>query len=58
MRVVAEGIETEAQLAYLRELECEFGQGFLISRPLKAPDLAIWVQQQVLATAASMKKPR
>jgi diguanylate cyclase (GGDEF)-like protein len=33
MHVVAEGIETEAQLERLRELGCELGQGFLIARP-------------------------
>ena len=34
MNVVAEGIETEQQLAYLQDLGCEFGQGFLIARPM------------------------
>jgi diguanylate cyclase (GGDEF)-like protein/PAS domain S-box-containing protein len=34
MDVVAEGIETEEQLAYLKGLKCEYGQGFLFSRPL------------------------
>ncbi len=32
--VVAEGIETEAQLIALQEMGCHFGQGFLASRPL------------------------
>jgi len=32
--VVAEGIETERQRDFLAELNCEFGQGFLFSRPL------------------------
>ncbi len=32
--VVAEGIETVSQLAQLRELGCEHGQGFHLSRPL------------------------
>lgn len=32
--VVAEGIETPAQLTLLRRLGCETGQGYLISRPL------------------------
>jgi len=31
--VVAEGIETELQLSRLRELGCEFGQGYLLARP-------------------------
>ncbi len=34
LRVVAEGIETEAQQDYLRGLGCELGQGYLLSRPL------------------------
>ncbi|MDE2367732.1 MAG: EAL domain-containing protein [Burkholderiales bacterium] len=33
-QVIAEGIETEAQLELLRELGCGFGQGFYLSRPL------------------------
>lgn len=34
MNVVAEGIETTAQLAQLRRLGCNYGQGYLFSRPL------------------------
>ncbi|MGB7207265.1 MAG: EAL domain-containing protein [Pyrinomonadaceae bacterium] len=33
MRVIAEGIETIAQLAVLQNLGCEFGQGYLIAKP-------------------------
>src|SRR5204863_4382130 len=33
MRVIAEGIETESQLSLLRNLECDYGQGYLLSRP-------------------------
>jgi diguanylate cyclase (GGDEF)-like protein len=36
MEVVAEGVETEEQLAQLRALKCEYGQGYLFSRPVKA----------------------
>src|SRR5256885_11151557 len=35
-QVFAEGIETSTQLALLEELGCEFGQGFLLSRPVDA----------------------
>ena len=35
-RVVAEGVETEAQLAFLRTQRCGEGQGFYFSRPLIA----------------------
>ena len=35
-QVFAEGIETGDQLAQLRALGCEFGQGYLLSRPVDA----------------------
>jgi len=34
LMTVAEGIETEAQLAHLRTLGCRLGQGFLFARPM------------------------
>ena len=34
LRVVAEGVETEAQLAYLRRLDCDDMQGYLFSPPV------------------------
>ena len=33
MRVIAEGIETESQLAVLQNLGCDYGQGFLLAKP-------------------------
>ena len=36
MSVIAEGIETPQQLAQLRTLNCDFGQGYLFSKPLDA----------------------
>ncbi len=39
-RVIAEGIETETQLAFLRAQRCEEGQGFHFSRPLVADRFA------------------
>ena len=40
LRTVAEGIETPAQYARLRELGCAFGQGFLFAPPVEAELLA------------------
>ncbi len=37
--VVAEGIETEAQMNSLVELGCAFGQGYYLARPLSATEL-------------------
>ena len=39
LRTVAEGIETEGQLAAVTELGCDLGQGFLLGRP--APAVAL-----------------
>ena len=39
LQVVAEGIETRAQYEFLREHGCEFGQGYLMSRPVPADAL-------------------
>ena len=40
LRVVAEGIEKEEQLGLLRALGCEYGQGYLFSRPIDAEGAA------------------
>jgi EAL domain-containing protein (putative c-di-GMP-specific phosphodiesterase class I) len=39
LRVVAEGVETQAQLAFLKEAGCDQIQGYLFSRPLPTEDL-------------------
>lgn len=36
MDVTSEGIETEAQVAMLQALDCEYGQGYFFSKPLTA----------------------
>ena len=38
IEVVAEGIETPAQLEKLRELGCSYAQGHLFARPMPALD--------------------
>src|SRR5690606_27664607 len=40
MRVVAEGVETEAQRQKLKEYGCDILQGYLIERPISAQLLA------------------
>ena len=44
LSVVAEGVETEAQLALLRREKCEFAQGYLISRPIPSEELVRFVK--------------
>ena len=40
MKVTAEGVETEQQLAALRQLGCDQVQGYLLGRPVPRPDAA------------------
>ena len=44
--VVAEGIETEAQLKILRSLGCEYGQGYLFAYPLNSGDVPSVMQRE------------
>jgi EAL domain-containing protein (putative c-di-GMP-specific phosphodiesterase class I) len=41
--VVAEGIETAGPLAFLRTVDCDLGQGYLVSRALSADAFAVWL---------------
>ncbi len=47
LRVIAEGIETVRQVERLRELGCEFGQGYYFSQPLDAKAAQQFLRQQV-----------
>jgi len=48
LTVIAEGVETAAQLEEVRAIGCDYAQGYLISRPLPADELrALLVSQPV-----------
>ena len=51
LRVVAEGIETEAVLERLAELGCDIGQGYFISRPQPAEELTAQLGEPLMAGA-------
>ncbi|MBQ0755960.1 MAG: EAL domain-containing protein, partial [Amphritea sp.] len=46
LKVVAEGIESRAQLEILRDLGCDQMQGFLLARPMPAEAFAHWYLHQ------------
>jgi diguanylate cyclase (GGDEF)-like protein len=49
---IAEGIETDGQLASMRELGCDIGQGYLLARPASADDVG-----RTLAAGRERTKP-
>ncbi|QGM98776.1 putative bifunctional diguanylate cyclase/phosphodiesterase [Methylocystis parvus] len=55
LRVVAEGVETEAQEAFLREHGCNEIQGYLFSRPLEADALHAFVSDHNLGRLLRMR---
>ena len=44
LSVVAEGIEKEAQLSFVKTHGCDYAQGYLFSKPLEISELPDWVK--------------
>ena len=47
IKVIAEGVETETQNQLLKDFGCDYGQGFLYSRPVVAGDFEALLKQPV-----------
>ena len=52
LRVVAEGVETSAQMNLLRSLQCRLMQGYLIGRPMPGADIPAWLREHGADAAA------
>jgi diguanylate cyclase (GGDEF)-like protein/PAS domain S-box-containing protein len=48
-KVLAEGVETPAQLAFLKEKGCDLYQGFLVSHPLPAAEFSALLASKAVA---------
>ena len=46
LTIIAEGVETPEQLAFLRERECHKVQGFLFARPMPLEQVAVYLDEQ------------
>jgi EAL domain-containing protein (putative c-di-GMP-specific phosphodiesterase class I) len=44
LKIIAEGVETEAQWELLRSLDCHYIQGYLFSRPLPSEQLGVMLR--------------
>ena len=45
VKVVAEGIEKEEHMDYLRQARCDYGQGYLFAQPLTAENATAWAER-------------
>jgi diguanylate cyclase (GGDEF)-like protein/PAS domain S-box-containing protein len=52
LRVVAEGVETEAQAAFLLKESCEEAQGYLYAKPLPVAEFEVYLKGRQLAAPA------
>jgi diguanylate cyclase (GGDEF)-like protein len=53
MEVIAEGVETAAQLAAMVQAEAPLVQGYLLARPMDAEDLTRWLREGLPAITAA-----
>lgn len=51
LELVAEGVETDSELALAQSSGCEFVQGYRFSKPLPAAQLEAWVKERILNQA-------
>jgi EAL domain-containing protein (putative c-di-GMP-specific phosphodiesterase class I) len=49
LKVIAEGVENEAQMSFLREHHCDEMQGYLFSKPVTATEAAAMLQSSICA---------
>lgn len=56
-KVIAEGIETQAQLSVIKDLKIAYGQGYFLSRPASSPSHALGLELQEILSKKSISVP-
>jgi diguanylate cyclase (GGDEF)-like protein len=57
LKVVAEGVESDDVWRDLARLQCDFAQGYFLSRPLPAPALSAWIRERRVVPVAAEPDP-
>ncbi len=55
MEVVAEGVETTAQLKQLRLLGCDYAQGFFLGKPMSAAEALAYISEEIAPPEAQQQ---
>ncbi len=56
LKIVAEGVETDAQADFMTAIGCDELQGFLLSKPIERPDFEALMQGKAARAAARVTK--
>ncbi len=51
MKVTGEGVETEAQMEFLKAYGCQFAQGYLFGKPMSAEELTERMRTREISAA-------
>lgn len=55
IEVIAEGIETAEELEKIRDIRCDYAQGYLYAQPLEAPRATQWLLEHCAGQAESLR---
>lgn len=54
--IIAEGVETQAQMSFLMQHDCDFAQGYLLSKPTDSRTFRTYLQRNIGKTSNSITK--